>query len=335
MPMRTVSIRPATVDDVPALVEVIQQAFAEYRGRLDPPSGAHAENAETIARLLQNNEHAFLAHDEETSAPLGCVFCTSNRQLDDTFYLHRLAVIPQARGEGIATMLVHAVEEFARAAERTYVTLGVRIALTANRTFYLKRGYYPVAYGAHPGFHSPTFVTMRKRVAPPVPRQVLLVPWTPEWAAQYASAAAEVTSLLGDNLLAIHHIGSTAIPHMPAKPTIDVLAVVTNIMRVDRAEQSLLEAGWQPRGENGIAGRRYFRKGSDALHTHHLHIYPPGHAQIERQLRFVAYLSSHPEEAERYATCKQKLAAEHPFDPVSYTEGKGPLVEELLQRALT
>ena len=59
-----------------------------------------------------------------------------------------------------------------------------------------------------------------------------------------------------------------------------------------------------------------------------------GHEAIEKQLRFVAYLTAHPEEARRYAELKQQLAVEHQFAPFAYTDAKGPLVDELLARAL-
>jgi GrpB-like predicted nucleotidyltransferase (UPF0157 family) len=134
-------------------------------------------------------------------------------------------------------------------------------------------------------------------------------------------------------MLSIHHIGSTAIPDMPAKPTIDLLGVVADLQQVDRTEPRLILRGWQPRGEHGIPGRRYFRKGSDDKHTHHLHVYAQGHPHIARQLRFVEYLTDHPTEARRYAELKQRLATAYPADPGAYTDAKGPLVEELLALA--
>jgi len=331
--METWKIRTAIPDDSTAILDVIHRSFEEYRGKLEPPSGAHAEREETILKLLMSDERAFVAEKSVNEEMIGCVFFRPIKQQADTCYLHRLAVVPEARGQGVAGALITAVEEVARASGYDYVSLNVRIALPANRAFYLKRKYYPVAYAAHPGFTAPTYISMRKRLSAPIPREVVLVPWMPEWGAQYQRAAAEIQSILGEHLLSIHHIGSTAVPNIPAKPTIDLLGIVADLNQVDRTEPRLILHGWQPRGENGIPGRRYFRKGGDDKHTHHLHIYQQGNEQIDRQLRFVAYLTTHPEEARRYADLKQRLAAEHPFDAVAYTDAKGPLVEELLAKA--
>lgn len=327
-------LRTATPSDARAIVDVLHRAFEEYRGALQPPSGAHTESESSVFGLLTGEEMAFVA--EATSGELfGCVFYRPHPSQTDLYYLHRLAVIPEARGQGIASALIQAVEDAAIQAGRDYVSLGVRIVLTENRAYYLKRGYYPIAYAAHSGYAAPTYVTMRKRVSAPILRQVVIAAWTPAWKDAYEIAAAEVRSILGDHLLEIHHIGSTAITGMPAKPIIDLLGIVGDLHQVDRTEPRLLMAGWKPRGEFGIVGRRYFRKGADDDHTHHLHVYQQGNGNIDRQLRFVAYLNTHPEEARRYAELKQRLAVEHPFAPTEYTEAKGPLVEEILVRAMT
>lgn len=331
------TIRSATDADASAIVATLHGAFAEYRHRIQPPSGALVENVESILALLHGGESALLAESAE-GAPLACVFHRPHPQHADVLYLHRLATLPAARGQGVASALVNAVEDAARASGFDYVWLGVRIALPANRTWYMKRGYYPIAYAAHAGFAQPTYITMQKRVAPPVPRKIELAEWTPAWHDAYTAAAEQLRAILGDLLLKVHHIGSTAIPNMPAKPTIDLLGIVSDLKQVERTEPRLILNGWQPRGENGIPGRLYFRKGSDAHHTHHLHIYAQGdetgRRQIRRQLAFVAWLTDHPEDAQRYANLKRDLAAQYTWEPVAYTDAKGPLVEEILARAL-
>jgi ribosomal protein S18 acetylase RimI-like enzyme len=156
-------IREATVADAPALARVIRAAFEEYRGRLDPPSGAHGETAAMLEALL-DREYAFFAAAPDGML-LGCVFCDAKR---DEFYLHRLAVLPEARGCGVGAALVAAVEKSARDAGRTWVTLGVRIALPENRRYYERLGYCVVAEGTHKGYSSLTFWRMSKQVAPSV-----------------------------------------------------------------------------------------------------------------------------------------------------------------------
>jgi GNAT superfamily N-acetyltransferase len=146
------SIREATAADAPALARLIRAAFEEYRGRLDPPSGAHSESAARLEALL-DDEFAYAAATPD-GALLGCVFYDAKR---DEFYLHRLAVLPQARGQGVGAALVAAVERTARDAGRAWVTLNVRIALPENRRYYEQLGYGVAASGSHAGYSSPTF----------------------------------------------------------------------------------------------------------------------------------------------------------------------------------
>ena len=74
----------------------------------------------------------------------------------------RLAVVPEARGQGIARRLIEAVEDEARRRELAGVRLGVRIVLTENQRFFASLGYVEISREAHEGFDHPTSINMRK-----------------------------------------------------------------------------------------------------------------------------------------------------------------------------
>jgi len=95
-------------------------------------------------------------------------------------------------------------------------------------------------------------------------RQVIVVPYDPRWPAAFDRAAGEVTEALGQSLLAIHHIGSTSIPGIHAKPIIDMLVVVNDLSLVDQCAERMRGIGYEAMGEFGIAGRRYFRRDNAA-----------------------------------------------------------------------
>ena len=153
----------------------------------------------------------------------------------------------------------------------------------------------------------------------------------PAWALGYAAEADAITQALPGQLLALHHIGSTAIPDILAKPIIDMLAVVRNLDALDAASPALAELGYQVMGEFGIAGRRYFRKDDPAgCRTHHLHGFADGSPHIRRHLAFRDYLRMHPSIAADYSALKHRLAA----SPDSYVEGKAPFVLETEAAAL-
>lgn len=140
---------------------------------------------------------------------------------------------------------------------------------------------------------------------------------------------------MGGNLLAVHHIGSTSIPGMPAKPIIDLLAVVADIGEVDRHLTQVEALGYEAKGEFGIPGRRFFRRDDAAgVRTHHIHAFESGSPHIERHLAFRDYLRSHSEPAMRYGELKRRLAAAHPNDIEAYMDGKDGFIKEVEARAL-
>lgn len=149
--------RRATLEDAPEIARLVNEAFAEYRPWLVPPSGALAETAETIAAELSGIYGAFLA--EIAGEPAGCVLFRSE---GDDLYFGRLSVPPSRRGQGIATVLVDAVEREAIEQGRPGVVLSVRIALPANQRLFARLGYAQIARHAHPGFDQPTWIEMRK-----------------------------------------------------------------------------------------------------------------------------------------------------------------------------
>jgi GrpB-like predicted nucleotidyltransferase (UPF0157 family) len=156
----------------------------------------------------------------------------------------------------------------------------------------------------------------------------------PDWPAAFALEAQRIAAALGPVLIGCHHIGSTAIPGIAAKPIIDILLEVDDLSALDRGSAVMPSLGYQAMGELGLPGRRYFRKSSAGVRTHHVHGYATGHADIERHLAFRDYLRAHPTEAAAYEALKLKLAAAHPSDREAYQAGKAELIAELESRAL-
>lgn len=153
-------------------------------------------------------------------------------------------------------------------------------------------------------------------------RKIEVVPYDPAWEDKYVAEAKLISDLLQSELIAIHHIGSTAIPGIAAKPVIDMLVEIADIEQLDKFSPSLEALGYQPHGEYGIPGRRYFCKERDGLHEYHLHVYRTGHFEIGRHLRFRDYLIAHPEQAQAYSQLKIDLAGEFTYNSAAYTEAK-------------
>lgn len=165
-------------------------------------------------------------------------------------------------------------------------------------------------------------------------RIITVVAHDPGWNLLYREEAALIGSVLGENLLEIHHIGSTAVAGLRAKPIIDMMPVVADVRQVDAKSERFRRIGYECMGEFGIAGRRFFRKGG-AERTHHIHIFEAGNrADIDRHLAVRDYLRAHPEEAEAYGVLKSRLAELYPADIDGYCDGKDFFVKELEREAL-
>ena len=166
-------------------------------------------------------------------------------------------------------------------------------------------------------------------------RQIAVVPYDPLWPDAFEAEAAAVGRALGGNLLEVHHIGSTAIPGIHAKPVIDVLAVVSDVEMLDRDAERMAALGYEAMGEFGIAGRRYFRRDNAAgQRTHQVHAFRAGSPHVGRHLAFRDFMRAHPALAARYGELKQKLAEAFPNDIDAYMDGKDGFIKDMQARAL-
>lgn len=164
-------------------------------------------------------------------------------------------------------------------------------------------------------------------------RRIAVVAYSPEWPQRFRAEAELLASWLGPDLLAIHHIGSTSVPGIPAKAIIDMLLVVPEIGVADGYAAILESRGYLAKGEFGISGRRFFIKGTEEIRTHHLHFFARGHPRIETYLDFRNYLRAHQDAAAIYGRLKERLAREYPEDPDGYMAGKEGMIQELNRRA--
>ena len=164
--------------------------------------------------------------------------------------------------------------------------------------------------------------------------QVIVVPYCEEWPELYQTEAEEIRGILGENLVDIYHIGSTSVPGLAAKPSIDIMPVVRHIALVDTCNAAFEVLGYECMGEFGIPGRRYFRKGGDRR-THQIHVFEVSNIHdIQRHLAVRDYLRAHPGTAEQYGSLKVKLAKQYPQDIEGYCDGKDAFVKRLEQNAL-
>jgi GrpB-like predicted nucleotidyltransferase (UPF0157 family) len=164
-------------------------------------------------------------------------------------------------------------------------------------------------------------------------RRVEVVAYRSEWPVRFAEEAALLRQLWGEELLELHHIGSTSVPGLAAKPIIDLLAAVPSLERLDQNNEDMARLGYRAHGEYGIPGRRYFSKG-ETPRTHHLHAFLQGDPHLTRHLAFRDYLRHFPHIAQEYGQLKQQLAQQLPNNIQGYMDGKDPWIRKIQEQAL-
>ena len=147
------------------------------------------------------------------------------------------------------------------------------------------------------------------------------------WAVAFRREAEALRGVLGEVVGAVHHIGSTSVPGLAAKPVIDILLEVRRVEELDAFAGAMEGLGYVVKGEFGIPGRRFYLKG-EVERSHHVHAFEAGCADVVRHLAFRDYLMAHPEVAEEYAALKRKAAARFRFDNDGYCEAKEAFVVE-------
>ncbi len=164
-------------------------------------------------------------------------------------------------------------------------------------------------------------------------RKVEVTVYSDQWPLLFEKEASILIEIFGEEIVKIHHIGSTSVKGLKAKPIIDIMPIVKDINGVDRYDNKMKAIGYECKGENGIYGRRYFQKGGDQR-THHVHVFQENNPQIDRHLAFRDFLRAFPDVAEKYGALKEELSKQFPYDIDSYIRGKNDLVQEIEKQAL-
>jgi GrpB-like predicted nucleotidyltransferase (UPF0157 family) len=158
--------------------------------------------------------------------------------------------------------------------------------------------------------------------------------YDPTWREAYETEVERLRGLVGGRVRSFEHVGSTAVEGLPAKPVIDLLAVVADLEESDDLVAVLQSNGYEHRPNDDVPDRVFLAKGPRENRTHYLSLVKRGSDCYREQVAFRDYLRDNPTVAETYAARKRELAAESPDDRESYTAGKSAFVERVLEAAL-
>jgi GrpB-like predicted nucleotidyltransferase (UPF0157 family) len=170
-------------------------------------------------------------------------------------------------------------------------------------------------------------------MVPSIP--VHLSHYDPAWP-DIAAAHMARLGILGPLLVETHHIGSTSVPGLAAKPVVDLIGLVSDIDELERRQSELEAIGYVAYGEFGVPGRRFFTWDDPEANTRviNLHCYQVGAETARHQLAFRDYLRAHPEVAEDYFHEKQRAMKLFPDNSTLYAQEKGAFIRAVLDKAL-
>ena len=164
---------------------------------------------------------------------------------------------------------------------------------------------------------------------------IILVEHNENWKDLFIQEATKIFDALGTSVFRLHHIGSTSVPGLISKPTIDILVEVSRNINVDRLIEAMGQIGYEHNQKRDLETKSMmFMKGYTINgfegQTYHVHVRYPGDWD---ELYFCDYLSEHPEACRDYEKIKHDLKQKYEFDREAYTEGKTKFIQSIVNLA--
>ena len=155
------------------------------------------------------------------------------------------------------------------------------------------------------------------------------------WKIIFQKVKYKLLECIGEDIIDIQHVGSTAIAGIKAKPILDIAILIKDKSRFPDLKSKLENFGYEYRGDKGDNGGELFVKSSaPKIRTEHLHIVEIQSGQWRKYLAFRDFLNTHHEIAKQYERLKIELAEKHLDDRVLYTSSKQEFIEKILKKAL-
>ena len=152
-----------------------------------------------------------------------------------------------------------------------------------------------------------------------------------QWPQRFEREAARLRPIFGQFCMALHHIGSTAVEGLCAKPEIDVLCVVKDTTSFAVWVDGLAQAGYV-RGGDLMEGHHFFKRDVRQARTHKLDLCQTGHPQIDRMLKIRDHLRTNAKDRKAFAALKRQLERENTSGIAEYLKGKAPFLDDLYRK---
>lgn len=154
-----------------------------------------------------------------------------------------------------------------------------------------------------------------------------IVDYDPLWPAKFEELATRIRAVLGDRIVGVEHVGSTAVPGLAGKPVIDLDVVLASADEHEPVMLKLVEIGYSAEGDLGPRASWAFRSTGTGV-PHYLYLVMEGESELKRHRLFRDELRSNPGLRDQYSVLKRGLAAQSPKDRSPYSRGKSGFVRE-------
>jgi GrpB-like predicted nucleotidyltransferase (UPF0157 family)/ribosomal protein S18 acetylase RimI-like enzyme len=336
------TVRRARSDDAAGIAEVHVHAWqAAYRGLLPDPllDGLSVSEREESWRSLLEEEGDWLTFVAEDGAGGLAGFCSAAIPNQDqetgegTAEIGAIYVDPGRWREGIGGALLSAALAALRERGWREVVLWVLPENRAALAFYDRFGF-AIEVGVEKREERSGRLVVRLRAdLTDSDEPIQLAPYDPAWPGRFVEERAELEAAIGEWVTGgIHHVGSTAVPGLAAKPIVDILVGVEGL-EVSRGcfePLARLDYLYAPYRTEEM---HWFCKPNPARRTHHLHLVPTGSGRFQDELAFRDRLRADPAAAAKYAALKSELADRYRDDREAYTDAKAGFISNLLDKA--
>lgn len=158
--------------------------------------------------------------------------------------------------------------------------------------------------------------------------EVFLVPWSTEWTKEFEREKQQIIGVIGQYIVNVHHIGSTAVEGLSAKPIIDIAVEIDNFLDGKKCSTALEGLGYSYKKINLLPERHYFKKGEPR--THQIHMYQRDNKYLLEQINFRDYLRNNEQARSEYQQLKLKLSSLNKNDVHKYADGKTDFVKLII-----
>ena len=164
-------------------------------------------------------------------------------------------------------------------------------------------------------------------------QNVEIAEYSPDWPLVFEREAAAILEACSPWVTEVHHVGSTSVPGLAAKPILDMMPIAAGPAEGLEAVPRMTALGYLYDGESGIPGRFYFDRVVDGRTVAHVHMLPVGHPDARKHLVFRDHLRTHPDTAREYERLKRELASKYRDDRRTYTDSKADFISAIIEAA--